>query len=106
MVLHQSMTGKEVTASRMRNSVYDPTMTSVGAQFVETIFRSIDPRVSTTTLVNIVRETRRTGAIDGKSFREHFRFYGGDVDPETGFPRPGPGFRLQSFEPVNPIYCP
>jgi hypothetical protein len=105
MILYQKMTGKEVKVSRTKNSVYNPTMTSFGAQWIENIFKKIDPCVSTT-LVNIVRETRKTGAIAGVSFCAYFPFYGGDIDPAMGTPRPGAGFRLELFEPLNPIYCP
>lgn len=106
MLLWEWATGEPVTASRTTNSVYDPQMTSDGAKLIEHLVAVMDPTVSRTTLVNIVRSTRASDFLEGKSFRDLFPFHGGHMDEKTGLPQLGPGRSLRSFEVMPPIYCP
>lgn len=105
MALIQDTCGEPAQATRFKDSVYDPQMTSAGGRVVDLFFRNIDPAITTTALANIICQTHASGAIRGKHFRDFFPFYGGHIDRETGFPVPGPGYRLERFDPVFPIYC-
>ncbi|RED11014.1 hypothetical protein [Parasphingopyxis lamellibrachiae] len=60
-------TGLRVTASRTKNSLYDPRLSEGVSQSVEIAFAQIDPEVSRTTLANIVVDARKKYA--GKSMR-------------------------------------
>ncbi|WP_188699549.1 hypothetical protein [Sphingomonas prati] len=105
MALVQETCGSPATASRTRNSVYDPHMVSLGGQVIETVFRGIDPAISVTALVNIVLNARSLGATEGKRFRDFFPFYDSEFDAATGDLTLAPGLRLEGFELVPPIYC-
>ena len=103
MALHHQTTGNPLSASMTRNSVYDPNLSACGEALL-TAFRQIDPRITRTTIVDIIRAGHLSGIVDGKTFEDFFPFFGGRIDPQTGFPIPGPGFRLEAFERLAPIY--
>lgn len=105
MVLCEWATHTPVTASPTTNSDYAPQMTSPGAKVIQMVFEDLEPSVPVTTLMNIIRQTRAKRSNEGKRFGDFFPFYGGSIDPETGFPIPGPGFRLEKFGLAHPIYC-
>lgn len=105
MVLFEWATGNAVTASPTTNSEYLPQMTSAGARVIQFVFADLEPSLPVTTLMNIIRTTRAKRELEGKRFGDFFPFYGGSIDPETGFPIPGPGFKLEKFGLTHPIYC-
>jgi hypothetical protein len=104
MALHRQTCGKNVRASLTRNSVYDPHIHGGFGEVWVQFFHEINPAVTMTTLVNIILETHASKTIIGKRFQDFFPFYGGSIDPETGIPQPGPGYRLEKFTPIAPIY--
>lgn len=105
VILNEWALGIPVTASRTKNSVYDPQMTSPGAQAIQAVFAELDPEVTVTTMMNIVHKSRASRELDGKRFGDFFPFYGGSVSAKTGLPIPGPGFKLEKFGLTHPIYC-
>lgn len=104
MAVIQETTGLPVIARRDRNSIYGLHFADGAGQLVPQLFQDIDPTITTTRLVNIVRKVRKEFA--GRSFRflDLFPFYVATlVDGEI---RLRPGLRLERFEPNIPIYCP
>lgn len=91
MALVERMAGHPVRATKAKNSVYEPHMSSSGGRMIECFFRQLDPSITSTQLGNIIRQAHSSGAIEGKGFRDFFPFYGGQVDPEIGHPVLGPG---------------
>jgi hypothetical protein len=106
MALMQEGCGKPVRALRDKNSVYDPQLPDEISRTFGMVFSAIDPDVTETQLVNIIRSARRKYAGKPMRFRDFFPFYGGTVDEQTMIPTPGPHHRLKQFEIVTPIYCP
>ena len=104
MVLVEWATGVPVTASLSKDSCYEPRLASSSAAHLENICKTIEPTLTRTALVNIIRSTHSSSAIKGKRFGDFFPFYGGSVDPDSGAPRPGPGYVLERFETTPPIY--
>ena len=104
MVLYRWASGAELAAGDTRNGSYAPHIRSGLQDAITGAFRSVDPPVTVATLATIIASARRSGEVDGKRFGDLFPFYGGGVDAETGQPMPGPGFRLEQFEPIVPIY--
>ena len=103
MVLYRWASGAELAAGDTRNGSYAPHIGSGLQNVMVGAFRSVDPRVTVATLATIIASARRSGAVAGKQFGDLFPFYGGGVDATTGQPVPGPGFRLEGFEPIVPI---
>lgn len=104
LALYRQTCGADVRVSMTRDSVYDPHIKSPGAAVMLKMFSDIDPAVTTTALVNIILDAQALGAIEGKKFQDFFPFHEGHVDPETGLPVPGPGYRIERFEQIAPIY--
>lgn len=105
MALVQQFCGSPVEGRRDKDSEYSPHLPENGGQIIG-IFMEIDPDVTETQLVNIIRDARRKYAGKPMRFLDFFPFYGGAVDEESMIPKPGPGYRLQHFELAVPIYCP
>jgi len=101
MLLCEWTTGVPVTASPTTNSRYEPQMTSDGAKAIEMAFKRIDPAVTRTTLMNIVRQTRGRRELEGKRFEDFFPFYQPEPHPEHG-PIVRPKIDLHF---AHPIYC-
>jgi hypothetical protein len=106
MALIQEACGTPVLALREKESIYDPQLAEGVSQCLRIVFSAVDPVVTTVQLVNIVRAARRKYAGKRMRFRDFFPFYGGNVDPTTLVPQPGPHHRLEHFEVAAPIYCP
>lgn len=67
-------------------------------------FRNIDPRITTTSLVNLVLKAKRETGGKGQRFLDLFPFYGASlVDGENKL---RPGLQLEAMELNIPIYCP
>lgn len=94
-------TGVPVTASGTTNSLYDPQMTSDGASAIKFAFRRIDPSVTTTSLVNIVRRVRRRRELEGKRFEDFFPLYRPSPHPHLGMI----GCPSVNLQTAYPIYC-
>lgn len=106
MALIEQAMGKRAGYSRYRNGHYDPHFCGTAGEIIEFVFKKIDPSLTTACLTNIVRDARRKFRGKTMRFGEFFPFYGGSIDPETGMPLPGPGYKLDRFELIAPIYCP
>lgn len=106
MVLIEETSGEQARAQRDKNSDYNPQMSNDGGHMIELFFRHLDPAVTTTSLINIMREAKRSGAIDGKRFTDFFPFYCAKRDRATGQLKLTSGQTIERMEPVNPIYCP
>lgn len=106
MVLIEETSGEAARAQRDKNSDYNPHMSNEGGHMIELFFRHLDPAVTTTSLVNIMREAKRSGVIEGKRFTDFFPFYGAMRDRATGQLKLTSGQTIERMEPVNPIYCP
>lgn len=104
MALHRQTCGEELRAGTTRNGSYDPRIKSPIQDRMLEWFRSIDPSVTIATLADIVDTAQRSGDVEGKQFEDFFPFFGGSVGGVTGDPMPGPGFRLERFVRVAPIY--
>ena len=101
ILLCEWASGVPVTASPTTNSVYDPQMTSDGAKSIEIAFRRIDPSVTKTTLMNIIRRTRAKRELEGKRFEDFFPLYKPEPHPDLGPPvQPTIDFNI-----AYPIYC-
>jgi hypothetical protein len=81
MILWEWATGISVTASPTTGTRYRPQLTSAGANVIGKILQSTDPRITTTTLMNIVRKTRQKRELVGKTFQDFFPGYGLRVVP-------------------------
>lgn len=101
MILCEWASGVPVTASPTTNSTYEPQMSSDGAKVIQSIFQKIDPAVTITSLMNIVRGTRASRAIEGKRFEDFFPGYASEADPR------GPRVRtsVKVLGTASPIYC-
>ncbi len=104
MALIQETTGTPVLARRDRNRHYDPHFAPDVSQVVPRFFQDIDPSITTTRLVNIVRRARKEYAGRPMRFLDLFPFYGATLI--DGEPKLRPGLRLERFELNIPIYCP
>lgn len=104
MLLHRETCGSELRAAGTRNGDYNPHIKSPMQDLLLRWFREADPRVTLSAIVEVIEAARRSRVLEGKRFADLFPFYGGRVDPETGYPVPGPGFRLEHFVPITPIY--
>jgi hypothetical protein len=91
MALAQQTTGRPVMSRRDRNSVYDPHLADPKAQMIFDALHDIDPDVTVTKVVNIIRQARRKYAGKPMRFRELMPAYGA---------------RVEEFTPNFPIYCP
>ncbi len=104
MALVQNFSLKPVVARRHRNSVYDPHFAEGLSQIVPTVFHNIDPRITTTSLVNIVLKAKRRQDGSEPLFRDLFPFYGASfVEGEIKL---RPGLHLKALELNISIYCP
>jgi hypothetical protein len=101
MLLCEWTTGVPVTASPLTNSVYEPQMTSDGAKAIEMAFKRIDPSVTRTTLMNIVRQTRGRRELEGKRFDDFFPLYQSEPHPELAVAAPS----QIEVRFAHPIYC-
>jgi hypothetical protein len=91
MALAQQTTGRPVLSRRDRNSVYDPHLADPKAQMIFEALNDIDPDVTVTKVVNIIRQARRKYAGKAMRFSDFMPAYGGEVE---------------AFVPNFPIYCP
>jgi hypothetical protein len=91
MALAQQTTGRPVLSRRDRNSVYDPHLADPKAQMIFEALNDIDPEVTVTKVVNIIRQARRKYAGKAMRFHDFMPAYGGKVEV---------------FVPNFPIYCP
>ncbi|HEY0012109.1 MAG TPA: hypothetical protein VGB79_04565 [Allosphingosinicella sp.] len=105
MALIQDTCGMPVVSSREKNSVYDPQLPDASGRTMAFVFSELDPTVTKTQLVNIIREARRAYAGKPMRFRNFFPLYGAHLDAGSMVPTPGPGYRLERFEIAAPIYC-
>jgi hypothetical protein len=106
MALIEEMGGHPVRSVRYKDRHYEPQMSTTGSKVIEVFFEVVDPAVTRTALANVVRDARRNWDSKPKRFMDYFPFYGGSIDPETGLPVPGRGYRLEQIELATPIYCP
>lgn len=105
VALIQETSGSPVIARKTRNSVYEPHFGEGASQLVPIVFRDVDASISNTRLINSVRKVRKKYAGKPLRFRNLFPFYGGSVTSKGEIRMP-PGYRLISFTPNIPIYCP
>lgn len=103
MALYRQTCGEELRASLTRNSVYDPHFHSRMGDMLLTMMREGNPAVTMTQLVNIVLDAHAAGTTSGRRFESYFPFQLG-IDWASGVPEPQPGFRLEQFEWLPPIY--
>lgn len=94
-------TGVPVTASSTTKSDYDPQVTSAGAKAIWMAFRRIDPSVTKTSIVNIIRASRASGELIGKRFEDLFPLYEPQAHPDFG----PPGAPQIEVHFAYPIYC-
>jgi hypothetical protein len=106
MALIQETCGMPVLALRDRDDVYDPHLPQGVSRIIPLMFSLMDPAVTETQLVNIVRQARRVYSGKRMRFRDFFPLCGGEVDQATLAPIPRPPFQLLHFEVAAPIYCP
>jgi hypothetical protein len=106
MALIEEMGGHPVRSVRYKDRHYEPQMSTTGGKVIEQFFKAVDPAVTRTALANVVRDARRNYDSKPRRFMGYFPFYGGSIDPETGLPVPGRGYRLDQLELAPPIYCP
>jgi len=106
MALIQETCGKPVLGFRHKDSVYDPQLPDGVSRLVSMVFSKLDPTVTNTQLVNIIRKARRTYAGKRMRFMDFFPLYGAKVDSQTQVPAPQPPYKLKHFEFAVPIYCP
>jgi hypothetical protein len=97
--------GEAVTACRTTNGIYAPQMTSAGGRAIERFFRSIDPRITTTSLVNIVIDTRAKNELAGKRFEDFLPLYQPESLAELELPKANCGPRVKLLGIGHPIYC-
>jgi len=105
MALIHETCGVPVVSSREKNSVYDPQLSDAAGRTIAMVFLELDPAVTKTQLVNIIREARRAYAGKPMRFPDFFPFYGAKWAEGSTAPTPGPGYRLDRFEIAAPIYC-
>lgn len=98
------VTGTPVVGQRTLNSVYHPHLPGAPGKVVRAFADHVEPRITDTALVNMLGRIRRKYAGKAMRFQSLFPGYGGSV--VDGVPHPGPGYRLESFVPIIPIYCP
>lgn len=98
--------GQPVTGNNDRNSDYDPHLSSGNSQILKVVFQKIDPTVTETTLVNIVKDARRKYAGKPMCFLDFFPFYGSGFDEKSGLPVPALGYKLHKLVVAEPIYSP
>ncbi len=96
-------TGKPVVGQRTKNSDYAPNLDSPSGQIIRTFVDRVEPRVADTTLVNMVRRIRRQYAGKTMQFEDFFPL---DAGPQDGGPKALPGYQIDAFIPIQPIYCP
>lgn len=97
-------TGKSIIGHRTKDSVYDPHLDGPSGKFVRLFADSVEPSFTDTTLVDMLGEIRRKYAGKAMRFEDIFPFYGGNI--RDGVPHPRPGYRLDAFILIEPIYCP
>lgn len=105
MVLCAWATGKPVTVTRYKGGNFDPQLSSAGSHSIYIVFRELDPRITKTTIADIICKAHASGALVGKTFSDLFPLYGESTasDPASlTFPlvTSMPSLQLQS-----PIYC-
>jgi len=105
MLLIEETCGISVTAAQTTNSKYEPQLSGLSGVLTQQFFADLDPSITLTALANIVRATRASGALEGKTFSTMFPFYGCRVDAATLLPTMPPGIRLESLNWNRPIYC-
>jgi hypothetical protein len=106
LIWWQRATGKRVTASRMRDNLYDANLASRGAQAIYALLKTQEPALTEMTLVNIIRSPKTRAAISGKTFLDFCPTYGWRIDAQTGLPIPRANQRLEHFHAISPIKCP
>lgn len=106
MALIQETCGLPVLALRDKDDVYEPHLPAGVSRIIPLMLSLMDPKVTETQLVNIVRKARRTYAGKRMRFRDFFPLYGAKVDKATLAPIPRPPFKLLHFELTAPIFCP
>lgn len=104
MALYRETFGDDVRAGLTRNSEYDPHLVAPVDEMLPELFRSVDPSVTLTSIVNIVLEAHASGAIKGKSFYDFFPFVVRRGDAGSGKLAAAPGYKLEHFELLTPIY--
>lgn len=105
MALVQELSGLPVSATRTVNRVYAPQLSKGVSQFLRIFFAKVDPAVTEIALVNIVCAARRKYAAKPMRFVDFFPFETPARLDNQGWPKVRPGFRLEHFEPIIPIYC-
>lgn len=98
------VTGRPVIGQRSKDSLYSPGLNTPSGQVIRKFVDRVEPGASDTTLVNMIRSIRRKHAGKAMHFEDFFPFYGGSVG--QGVLKPGPGYELEIFVPIHPIYCP
>ncbi|MFC4595537.1 hypothetical protein [Sphingobium tyrosinilyticum] len=106
MALIQEFLGKPVMMQREKNSIYDPQASNEAGELLLTWVRHMEPNVSVTTVVNIVRKARRHYAGKRMNFLDYFPFYGATADGATGEIKLQAGLRFEQLGWASPIYCP
>lgn len=96
-------TGKPVIGQRTKNSDYAPRLHSPSGQTVRHFVDVIEPHVTDTALVNMIRRIRREFAGKPMRFEDFFPLTG---DWQDGAPKAQQGYHLEAFAPIQPIYCP
>ena len=104
MALYRQTCGRDLRARIVKDGAYEPGFSSQMDQLFLILFRAVDPAATLTAIANIVKDAHASGVVQGKCFEDFFPFYGGGVDPDSGLPVPGPGYRLEQFVPLTPIY--
>ncbi|WP_347302149.1 hypothetical protein V5740_08995 [Croceibacterium sp. TMG7-5b_MA50] len=104
MALYRQTCGSDLRARIVKDGAYEPGFAPPIDQVLLQIFHAVDQRATLTAMANIVKDAHATGAVKGKRFEDFFPFESGSIDPETGLPVPGPGYRVEQFVPITPIY--
>lgn len=104
MALYRQTCGRDLCASTTRNSEYDPNLPAPWGAALPKLFSDIDPAATATAVVNIVLKAHASGAVAGKRFTDFFPFYSGHLDVAIGEPSAGPGYKLDYFQRLTPIY--
>ena len=98
-------TGKRIKAVQTRYGDYDPHLVGKLGQGLLRLFQHLDPQITETKLVNLVRALSRPGSPVEQGFRSLCPDIGGSCEPGTAPPVLGPGLRVERFGINSPLYC-
>jgi hypothetical protein len=98
------VSGLPVIGQRSKNSVYEPSLGEPTGQVVRNFVSRVEPGLSDTAIVTMIRIIRKEYAGKKMRFSTLFPFYDGRVD--DGRLLPSSGCQLEAFIPIVPIYCP